>query len=568
VLVSGGHLVRPPVHRIRIVVRRSLAGRAVPAGTAPPAVGTPQFLQQAYDLTSLAATRGVGDTVAVVDAYSDPAIESDLNAFRSTYGLGSCTVAGGCLRIVNQNGAAAPLPAADAGWATEETLDVEAVSALCPNCHILLVETNSTNWSDLVAGDEAAASLGARQISDSWGSTVPAGTNVGWPANLSGGSGSPEVVAASGDSGAVPAGQVSVPAALPAVTAAGGTSLTSDAGATPAPRGFSESAWSGAGSGCDSGAAVPSWQPAGLCLGRAFSDVSADADPNTGLDIYQAAIGGWAVGGGTSLASPLIAAYEAITGIDARTPQWAYGLASLLNPAVGGSNGACTGLVVVLCNALGGYSGPTGTGSISGQVVSGAPGIGGASISNGRGGSTYTVTSGATTATVSGGVYANGLPTSYAWQYGTSTAYGSQSPTAVLATGTGPVLATAQLTGLAPGTTYHYRLVATNADGTSYGYDYTVTTAPGSGSGSLSPSGTATGSGSGATATATVGATGPVATHATGGVWAPASTAPRRHAAGRRRHRRLAHPRARRVRPHQQAARPRRPAAGSARMAG
>ncbi len=482
VLRSDGRLVRPRVRgrssiapalpRLAGVIRPQ-AG--VPA--TPPAAGTPAYLQQAYDLTYLSQTAGGSDTVAVVDAYDDPTAESDLAAFRSTYGLPPCTTAGGCFSKVNQNGAASPLPAPDQGWELEISLDLDAVTALCPNCHILLVEADSTSLSDMDQAEVTAAALGASQISDSW--SVASGVPIPGTYTFPGAA----VIAAAGDSGYNGPGWDAYPAALPGVTAAGGTTLAPSSSTAPSARGFDESAWAlsggwGGGSGCDLGEDKPSWQPDGACTGRAYVDVSADGDPATGLAVYDSGNGGWLLAGGTSLASPLIAAYEAVTGVAGTTPQWAYTDAALLNDISSGSNGSCDASIAYICNAGTGYDGPTGNGSISGDVVAGAPGIGAPSVGPGSGNS-YAVSVAAGTANLTAGIYANGLPTTYYWQYGPTTAYGQQSPAASIGAAAGPQAITTELSGLAAGTTYHYRLVAGNADGVSYGYDYTLTTAAG-----------------------------------------------------------------------------------------
>ena len=222
--------------------------------------------------------------------------------------------------------------------------------------------------------------------------------------------------------------------------------------------------------------AKPSWQTDTGCTGRAYADVSADANPDTGLRIYDSGDGGWFVEGGTSLASPLIAAFEALTGVNGTTAQWAYSDSALLNDVTSGSSGSCAAGIAYICTAGTGYDGPTGVGSISGDIVAGAPGIGGPPVGGGSD-NTYTQAAGTTTATLAGGVYPNGLDTTYSWQYGTTTAYGSQTTALIdVGAGTAPVSAPATLTGLTPGTTYHYRLVATNSDGTDYGYDYTLST--------------------------------------------------------------------------------------------
>ncbi len=145
-----------------------------------PAAGTPAFLQQAYDLTYLSQTAGAGDTVAIVDVGDDLSAQGDLATYRSTYGLPPCTTGNGCFTKVNQTGGASPLPSpAGSDWEAEISLDLDAISALCPNCHILLVETNSSSISDLDAGIAAAIGLHANQVSNSWAGTSSAPVGVG-----------------------------------------------------------------------------------------------------------------------------------------------------------------------------------------------------------------------------------------------------------------------------------------------------------------------------------------------------------------------------------------------------
>jgi hypothetical protein len=445
------------------------------AGGAQPQPGTPAWLQQAYDLTYLSQTRGAGDTVAIVDAGDDPAAESDLAVFRSTYGLPACTTANGCFEKVNQSGASSPLPAPNSVWEPEESLDIDAVSALCPNCKILLIEASDASDTNLDQAVIEAANLHANQISNSWSDDEPT------PLSGTYSFASAAVIAATGDVGYVGGGYDAYPAAFPGVTAAGGTSLAPASDGQSA-RGFGESAWSvdawgwGATSGCDVNQPKPAYQHDTGCTGRAYSDLSADANPETGLMVYGSAMGGWWQYGGTSLATPLIAAYEAITGVDGTTPQWAYTDSALLNDPAAGSSGDCSPDILYICEAGAGYDGPTGVGSISGAVVAGAPGIGGPSFGSGAD-NTYTEAVGATTATLSAGVYPNGLETTYYWQYGTTTSYGAQTQPVDTGAGQAPGFATAALAGLAAATTYHYRLVAQNADGTTYGYDSQLTTA-------------------------------------------------------------------------------------------
>jgi len=482
VLRSNHARVHPNVHGGSSFTQVFPAGgRGIPsarpaaAGGSQPEPGTPAWLQQAYDLTYLSQTRGAGDTVAIVDAGDDPNAESDLGVFRSTYGLPACTTANGCFEKVNQHGQRSPLPLPSTAWEPEESLDMDAVSALCPNCKILLVEANDASDYNLDQAMIEAANLHANQISNSWSANEP--TPIPGTYSFAGAA----VIAATGDGGYVGGGNDAYPAAFPDVTAVGGTSLAPASGGQSA-RGFGESAWSlddwgsGASSGCAVGQLKPAYQRDTGCLGRAYSDLSADADPETGLMVYGSAMGGWWQYGGTSLATPLIAAYEAITGVNGTTPQWAYTDSSLLNDPVTGSSGDCPPDILYICEAGTGYDGPTGIGSISGAVVAGAPGIGGPSFGSGTN-NTYTEAVGVTTATLSAGVYPNGLDTTYYWQYGTTTSYGAQTQPVDMGAGQTPGFATSSLTGLASATTYHYRLVAQNADGTTYGYDSELTTA-------------------------------------------------------------------------------------------
>jgi hypothetical protein len=481
VLRSNHARVRPNVHggptftQVFPAGRRGIpSARPANAGAAAPEPGTPAWLQQAYDLTYLSQTAGGGDTVAIVDVGDDPTAEVDLGVFRSAYGLPACTTANGCFKKVNESGGTSPLPAENSDWQPEESLDLDAVSALCPNCKLVLVEADSATDTDLDAAVNASAnSVHANQISNSWSDdeTSPIGGTYTFAQAA--------VIAATGDSGYLGVGTDAYPAAFPGVTAAGGTSLTPATGGSSA-RGFGESAWSlsggwGATSGCDLNEPTPSYQPPSGCAGRAYADLSADADPYTGLIIYDSGIGGWWQYGGTSLATPLIAAFEAITGVNGTTPQWAYTDSALLNDPTTGSSGSCPSNILYICDAGPGYDGPTGIGSISGAVVAGAPGIGGPSFGDGVG-NTYATGVGSTTASLSGGVYPNGADTTYYWQYGATTSYGAQTATVDIGGGQAPVQVAGALGGLAPGTTYHYRLVAQNGVGTAYGYDSTLTT--------------------------------------------------------------------------------------------
>jgi subtilase family serine protease len=332
------------------------------------------------------STVGQGQTVAIVDAYHDPTAEHDLGVYRQAYGLPPCTVANGCFQQLNQNGATSPLPATDTGWAQEESLDVDMVSAICPNCHIMLIEANSAAITDLTAAVNKAAALGANAISNSYGgSEVSSETASDSAYNHPG----IAITAAAGDNGY----GVEYPAAVPTVTAVGGTSLTRASNA----RGWTETVWGssggflgllgspGTGSGCSRYEHKPAWQHDAGCAMRTVADVSAVADPNTGVAVYDSTPDssgnvGWLQFGGTSVSSPIIASVYALAGNAASVTQGSYSgaqyvyshAAGNLNDVTSGSNGSCGGLLSggaskkYLCTAQAGYDGPTGLGTPNG----------------------------------------------------------------------------------------------------------------------------------------------------------------------------------------------------------
>ena len=498
------------------------------AAAPSPQAGSPAWLQQAYDLSYLSQNYGSGKTIAVVVAYADPTqAKADLNAYRANFHLPPC--GNGCLRVIGPFGQPRfPAPSQDTvnHWQFETSLDLQAISALCPNCNITLSLATSDLSADLSAAQVNAASSTPKPdiISDSFGApmqnmngdfyfgnknrwtfsgiaSVAASGDAGYPANDPPGNSSDPC---SGTNQSTPCKEY--PAALSNITAAGGTSLAPAQG----PRGFGESAWSGAGSGCntDSATPKPSWQAGIPCSGRAYSDISADADPNTGIQVYDSSPlpgdtdpAGWLVAGGTSAAAPLVAAYYAVIesaqlgGPNATldSSEWPYDNAAQLNDPATGSNGSCPALSFV-CNGLPGYDGPTGAGSISGAALEGAPGIGGPGPTG-----TYTQSVTSSSAQLQGGVYPNGNPTTYWWEYGTTLDYGQATTPVPAGAGTAPVAVTGALTGLAPGTTYHYRLVAQNGIGSGpmYGYDFTFATAAAASTGGTGGSGGSNGSGGG-----------------------------------------------------------------------
>jgi hypothetical protein len=343
---------------------------AMSPSTVPAGYG-PADLKSAYALPG--GTAGSGMTVAVVDAYDLPTAEADLAVYRAQYGLPACTTANGCFRKVNQTGGSS-YPAVDKGWGQEIALDIDMVSATCPNCHILLVETNTAASSDLGIGVNTAVSLGAMAVSNSYGRLESSGDTALDTAyyNHPG----VAITAASGDWGysAAPLGGdlyvgVEYPAASPDVVAVGGTSLVKD----DSSGGWSESAWGdfvhdiGAGSGCAAYEPKPAWQTDSQCAKRMVSDISAVADPNTGVASYDSGAGGWAVMGGTSASSPIIAAVFALAGTPAAGSYPASFLysdtADLYDVTDGGNDvwGLCT--IEYFCTGAIGYDGPTGLGT-------------------------------------------------------------------------------------------------------------------------------------------------------------------------------------------------------------
>jgi subtilase family serine protease len=322
---------------------RDLSPNATPSGYGP------ADLRSAYNITG---TGSASITVAVVDAYGYNNAERDLGTYRAQFGLPACTTANGCFRKVNQNGVQGSYPNQNTGWAQETALDLDMVSAMCPNCKILLVEANSANFTNLAAAENTAAAMGAHVITNSYGGGE-SGSNAYESAYNHPGV---AITVSSGDSGY----GVQFPASSPHVTATGGTSLVHAANS----RGWAETVWSGAGSGCSSLYAKPAWQTDVLCTQRMEADVSAVSDPNTGVAVYGPAFGkfsGWLVFGGTSVAAPLIGGIYGVNGGSVNYGSDPYAHTSSLNDVTSGSNGSCGG--TYFCTGAAGYDGPTGLGT-------------------------------------------------------------------------------------------------------------------------------------------------------------------------------------------------------------
>jgi subtilase family serine protease len=349
-------LARTDVSQPHALVMNAVSPMATPSGYGP------TDLRSAYNLP---ANGGAGATIAIVDAQDDPNAESDLAAYRTQYGLPACTTANGCFSKVDQNGGSS-YPTADSGWAGEISLDLDMVSAVAPNAHILLVEATTANMGDLGTSVNTAVSLGAKFVSNSYGGPEDS-TDLTSDSQYFNHPGVAITVSA-GDS----AYGAQYPAGSKYVTSVGGTALSRASNS----RGWSESVWStssteGTGSGCSAYDAKPTWQTDTGCSKRAISDVSAVADPATGVavyDSYQAT--GWQVYGGTSASSPIIAGVYA----DAGTPgasdypsKYPYQNTASLNDVTSGSNGSCS--PSYLCTAGVGYDGPTGLGTPNGLAA-------------------------------------------------------------------------------------------------------------------------------------------------------------------------------------------------------
>ena len=255
----------------------------------------PADLQSRYVLPS----QNAGGTVAIVDAYDDPSAQADMAVYRSAFGLPACTNVNGCFTKVNEQGQTT-YPAPNVGWDEEISLDLDMVSAVCPNCKILLVEANSPSFDDLGASVDTAAALGAVAISNSYYGPEWSGESSEDAHYRHAGI---AITVSSGDQRSP-----FYPAAAPYVTSVGGSTLSFSSGT------WTETPWKYDGDGCSHYEARPSFQP-NICQGmRSTVDVTAVADPQTGVTMYDSSAGGWLVTGGTSVGAPLIAAAYALSG--------------------------------------------------------------------------------------------------------------------------------------------------------------------------------------------------------------------------------------------------------------
>jgi PKD repeat protein len=394
------------------------------AAAAEPALSsglTPKALATAYGYSPEAG--GSEQTIALVDAYDDPKIESDLATFDEHYGIAACTKANGCFTKVSQSGSATQLPRPDeTGWSVEIALDVEMAHSVCPNCKILLVEAESEEFEDLAVAEDEAVNLGATEVSNSYGGPE---SSMGTAERAAYKHPGVVIAASTGDNGyddwtafvnegePVAAEQPDAPASLPSVVSVGGTTLELNGSGKRS----SETVWNGngalnksefiegaTGGGCSTLFSAERWQEttpgyaATGCAGkRVAADVSADANPNTGFEIYDSYNcgvvcrrngegKGWLMIGGTSLSTPLISSMYALVGgsndveYPALTLYGHLGETSSLFDVTEGGNGYCDeggsacganalkGARVdcegtTACNATTGFDGPSGVGT-------------------------------------------------------------------------------------------------------------------------------------------------------------------------------------------------------------
>jgi Subtilase family len=394
----------------------------------------PEALQSAY-FPGDAPDAPSSQTIALVDAYNDLSAEADLNTYAGEFGLPPCTAANGCFKQVGEGGSEANLPfpkskselntfaaggkrqrekAEEAeGWALETATDIEMAHAVCQNCHILLVEASGPEYTELETAENTAVTLHATEISNSWGGPEGGGDSSAF--NHPG----IAITAAAGDDGYLNWDRYAArnepgspyfegadyPASSPHVISVGGTELnlgTGGAWESESPWNSGEGAGAG-GSGCSGSLQAPTWQRAvkdwaqvGCGTHRANADISADADPSTGVNVYDSTpypeegavtVPNWSPIGGTSVAAPIVASMFALAGggdgiaHPAETLYSHLGSSALHDVAAGGdgecdgSYSGCSGSLgspldcgagAWICNATVGYDGPTGVGTPNG----------------------------------------------------------------------------------------------------------------------------------------------------------------------------------------------------------
>ena len=315
----------------------------------------PGTIKSVYNFPT-SSTAGSGATIAIVDAYDDPTAENDLGVFSSQYGLPACTTANGCFKKVNQMGST-KYPRSNSGWALEISLDIQWAHAIAPGAKILLVEANSNSFSNLLAAEDYAKTQ-AQYVSNSWGGSESSGESA-YDSHFA--QSGVSFFVSSGDAG-LPA---EYPSASPNVVSVGGTTLNLDGAGSL----LSETGWSGGGGGCSAYETATSAQSGFNGYGqvscggkRATPDVSLDADPNSGVSVYdstryQGQAGWWTVGG-TSASSPMWAGRAADAGAVVNSA-YVYGNNISFRDITSGNNGAPCLVGYDLCTGRGSWTGAT-----------------------------------------------------------------------------------------------------------------------------------------------------------------------------------------------------------------
>jgi hypothetical protein len=334
-------------------------GKPIHAPAGPVGGYAPADLQSAYGLSP---TGGAGKLVVLFGGDSDyPQAEADLGVYRAQFGLPACTSANGCFAKVDENGGTT-YPAAGSSE-VEQALDMEMASAACPSCKIMLIEGGDMNVALATVLAKGASAFSFSVLLGYGNSTGSLCDSMGFDKNDG-----LVITAALGDT-KYPGARDFMPAACQNVLAVGGTTLSKATN----PRGWTETAWSGTGSGCSPYVAKPSWQTDTGCSMRMEGDVAMVADPGTGMAIYTTlGASGWLIVGGTSAAAPLTAGALTNLGIaDGQfSPAWIWQNPVNFYDITTGSNGPCNaGDPAYYCNAGAGYDGPTGWGTINGSLL-------------------------------------------------------------------------------------------------------------------------------------------------------------------------------------------------------
>lgn len=353
-----------------VKIRTDANGKIAFDSSSPNGGYAPADLQSAYALDPAA---GAGKIVALFGGDADYTNgESDLAVYRSQYGLPPCTSANGCFIKIDENGGTDYPPAGTDE--TEQSLDIEMASAACPACKIMLIEGGDMNVALATAIARGVSAFSFSVLFGFNGATASECQSLGFNDTMTSGI---LVSGALGDT-AYPGARDYIPATCQGALAVGGTTLNRATNA----RGWTETTWSKTGSGCSPYVAKPPWQTDTGCGMRMEADVAAVADPGTGVSVYNTqGQSGWGVFGGTSAASPLVAASLTSLGIANGhfTPAWVWQNSQNFFDVTTGDNGDCgdAGVPSYFCTAGTGYDGPTGWGTLNGNLLRSAlpPGL-------------------------------------------------------------------------------------------------------------------------------------------------------------------------------------------------